>query len=289
MRVGHARPAQGVAATRCSGARPVDAAAPAVGAAAATPTATSTPAAITYFSFLALFPLLLLAVSIARVRAARASGRAADPVRQDHRPTSRARSARRCSDSIKTAINARAGVGIIGLVGVLLTGLGWIGNLRTRDRRGVGAAAAEAEPVKERVGNLAILVGLGLGTARLARAHRACGPRSPTRSCRCWASTASPAWARCSGSLGIAGHARRRRRDLLLVLVRLPRRGRAAPDRRCAARCSAAVGFEMLKIVGTYTVASTANSPTAGPFAGLLAVLIWIQLVAPVVPRTSSR
>jgi len=41
----------------------------------------------------------------------------------------------------------------------------------------------------------------------------------------------------------------------------------------------AAVGFEILKIVGTYTVAATAHSPTYGPFAGLLAVLIWIQLV----------
>ena len=40
-----------------------------------------------------------------------------------------------------------------------------------------------------------------------------------------------------------------------------------------------AVGFEILKIVGTYTVANTASSPTAGPFAGMLAVLIWIQLV----------
>jgi membrane protein len=42
----------------------------------------------------------------------------------------------------------------------------------------------------------------------------------------------------------------------------------------------AAAGFEVLKLVGTYTIAHTADSPTAGPFAGLLAVLIWIQLVA---------
>ena len=41
----------------------------------------------------------------------------------------------------------------------------------------------------------------------------------------------------------------------------------------------AAVGFEILKIVGTYTIAASASSATAGPFAGLLAVLIWIQLV----------
>ena len=42
----------------------------------------------------------------------------------------------------------------------------------------------------------------------------------------------------------------------------------------------AAVAFEVLKIVGSYTIAHTASSPTAGPFAGILAVLIWIQLVA---------
>ena len=42
----------------------------------------------------------------------------------------------------------------------------------------------------------------------------------------------------------------------------------------------ASVGFEVLKIVGTYTIAHTANSPTAGPFAGIIAVLVWIQLVS---------
>jgi membrane protein len=40
------------------------------------------------------------------------------------------------------------------------------------------------------------------------------------------------------------------------------------------------VGFEILKIVGTYTIAHTTHSPTAGPFASVLAILIWIQLVA---------
>ena len=42
----------------------------------------------------------------------------------------------------------------------------------------------------------------------------------------------------------------------------------------------ASVGFEILKIIGTFTVAHTANSPSAGPFAGVLAVLIWVQLVS---------
>jgi membrane protein len=42
----------------------------------------------------------------------------------------------------------------------------------------------------------------------------------------------------------------------------------------------ASVGFEVLKIAGTYTIKRSASSPTAGPFASLVAILIWIQLVA---------
>jgi membrane protein len=42
----------------------------------------------------------------------------------------------------------------------------------------------------------------------------------------------------------------------------------------------AAAGFEVLKVVGSYIIAASAHSATAGPFAGLLAVLVWFQLVA---------
>ena len=63
------------------------------------------------------------------------------------------------------------------------------------------------------------------------------------------------------------------------LLIRLPR---ARVARSVALRTSllAALGFEVLKIVGTYTIAKSTQSPTLGPFASLLAVLIWIQLVA---------
>ncbi len=63
------------------------------------------------------------------------------------------------------------------------------------------------------------------------------------------------------------------------VLVRLPN---ADIPRIIALRGSlmAAVGFEVLKVVGTYTIAASARSATAGPFASILAILIWIQLVS---------
>ena len=63
------------------------------------------------------------------------------------------------------------------------------------------------------------------------------------------------------------------------LLVRLPQ---ADVNKEVALKGAvlASVGFEILKIVGTYTIAHTASSPTAGPFAGIVAVLVWIQLVA---------
>ena len=63
------------------------------------------------------------------------------------------------------------------------------------------------------------------------------------------------------------------------MLVRLPQ---VEVDHRIGFKASvlAAVGFEILKIVGTYTIALSTHSATAGPFAGILAVLIWIQLVS---------
>jgi membrane protein len=63
-----------------------------------------------------------------------------------------------------------------------------------------------------------------------------------------------------------------------LVLTRLPRT-HVPPRIALRGAVMAAVGFELLKIVGTYTIAASTGSATAGPFAAVLAVLIWIQLV----------
>jgi membrane protein len=63
------------------------------------------------------------------------------------------------------------------------------------------------------------------------------------------------------------------------LLVRLP--GVDVPGRvALKGALVVSVGFEILKIVGAYTIKRSAASPTAGPFASIVAVLIWIQLVA---------
>jgi membrane protein len=234
-------------------------------------------AAITYFSFLALFPLLLLAVSVTGFVLH------SDPsVEREFfaRLTDRVPGAfgQTLKQSLRAAIDSRTGLGVVGLVGVLLTGLGWIGNLRTATDAVWGRAVPKANFVKAKLANLLVLVGLGAGTA-VSLALTVVGTSLTDQILR------TVGWDGLPG-----GHALLKVVGILLavlgdvvifwwVLVRLPQQ-EVAVSVAVRGALLAAVGFEVLKIVGTYTIAHTANSPTAGPFAGIIAVLIWIQLVA---------
>lgn len=234
-------------------------------------------AAITYFSLLALFPMLLLAVSIAGFvlhanpqtlqelfdkLARHAPGQVGDTLH----------------NSIQAAINARASLGVIGLVGVLLTGLGWIGNLRAATDAVWERPPAKENPIRQRLVNLAILVGLGLGA--LVSLGITAG----------WSAFSGDvlSWVGLDGVtgmgtlLGFAGIVVAVVSDTVIffyVLTRLPRTH--VPIRYgLRGALLTAIGFEALKIIGTYTIALSSGSATAGPFASLLAILIWVQLVA---------
>jgi membrane protein len=233
-------------------------------------------AAITYFSFLALFPLLLLAVSILGF------------VLHGHPDTLQSlfnkitanvpgQVGTTLKDSIKTAIDARTSVGIVGIVGVALTGLGWIGNLRSSIDAIWKIAPRKQNPIKQRLYNLgvlaalgaALLVSLGITAAWAAFSHEILSSLGLGN---------VPGMGTLLGVIGIAVALAADAVMFFFVLTRLPE---AEVHVRVGIRGAslAAVGFEILKIVGTYTVAASAQSATAGPFAGLLAVLVWIQLV----------
>ncbi len=233
-------------------------------------------AAITYFSFLALFPLLLLAVSILGF------------VLHGHPDTLQSlfdkitanapgQVGTTLKDSIKSAIDARAGVGIVGIAGVALTGLGWIGNLRSSIDAIWKIPPRKQNPIKQRLYNLgvlvllgvALLVSIGITAAWAAFAHGILSSLGLDN---------VPGMGTLLGLIGIAVALAADAVMFFFVLTRLPE---AEVHVRVGIRGAilAAVGFEILKIVGTYTVAASAHSATAGPFAGLLAVLVWIQLV----------
>jgi membrane protein len=235
-------------------------------------------AAITYFSFLALFPLILLAVSIAGF-VLHSHPAAEHDLFQNITENVPGDLGKTLNTSLQTAINARAGVGVIGLLGVLLTGLGWIGNLRLA----IDAVWGLEPPPKRnfvlaKVMNLLVLAGLGVGLI-LSLGITAVGTSLTNQILSALNLDHLAGVTILVKALGVllsvAG-------DFVIfwwMMVRLP--VITVPTRVAVkGALMAAVGFEILKIIGTYTIAHTAQSPTAVPFAGLLAVLIWIQLVA---------
>jgi membrane protein len=234
-------------------------------------------AAITYFSFLALFPLLLLAVSITGFVLH------ADPATQQDffaRLTDTIPGAlgQTLKSSLQAAIDSRTGIGVVGLIGVLLTGLGWIGNLRAAIDGVWGRTPAKVNFVKAKVVDLFLLAGLGMATV-LSLGLTIVGTSLTDQILRAIGLDDLPgshAVLKLFGiAIAVAG-------DMIIfwwLMVRLPQMD-VPPGIAIKAALLAATGFEVLKIVGTYTIAHTADSPTAGPFAGILAVLIWIQLVA---------
>jgi membrane protein len=234
-------------------------------------------AAITYFSFLALFPLLLLAVAVTGF-VLHSQPHLQKELFEKVLAQAPGSVGVQLKSSITSLINARRGVGVIGLVGVFVTGLGWIGNLRQAIDAVWGYPPVKRKFLRAKLSNLGVLAGLGVGIV-ISLGLTVVGTALTDQILR---------WLGIEHVNGIQYLVRILGLLLALIgdmiifgwmLVRLPN---ARVSRAAAVRgvILAAVGFEVLKVLGTYTIAKSAHNPTLGPFAGLLAVLIWIELVS---------
>jgi membrane protein len=233
--------------------------------------------AITYFSFLALFPLLLLAVSVTGF-VLHSHPHAMQQLFDHITAQLPGEFGTTVKTSISTAIKARTGVGIVGLAGVLLTGLGWIGNLRAAVAAVWGRKPTQHNFLVAKLANLLVLAGLGLGIV-VSIALTTGGTAASDELLRVLSLDGRPGTQTLVTVVGlllaVLG-------DMVIfswLLVRLP--GVDVPGRvALKGAVLVSVGFEVLKIVGAYTIKRSAASPTAGPFASVVAVLVWIQLVA---------
>jgi membrane protein len=232
--------------------------------------------ALTFFSFLALFPLVLLAVAIAGFVfasnpnlerelfdkiAEQAPGKFGDTIKE----------------AITTAIDAKTGVGIVALAGVLLTGLGWVNNLRQATEQVWGHKPPKRSFLAAKIADLSVLVGLGLGLI-ISVGITAVGSALSGTILRATHLDTIPGASWLTLVIGIAvGVAA----DLLIfafLLVRLPK---AEVPREVALRGTllTAIGFEILKLFGTYYIAKVSTSPTVGAFGSIIGVLVWLNLV----------
>jgi membrane protein len=234
-------------------------------------------AAITYFSFLALFPLLLLAVSIAGYVLAHNQDqlRQLTDLIQENVPGS---VGTEFSDVVTTAVSKRGTIGLFSLLGVAYAGLGWVGNLRTALQLVWSCEPVKENPLRAKLADLFALVGLGLAIA-LSLALTAGG------------TAAANALLRLLGLDGVTGMGTAVRvlgiplataADTLVfawLFVRLPRLPvRYRPVLRGA--LFTAVGYEILKIGATFYLARVGANGVYGGFVGFVGLLVWLNLAS---------
>lgn len=234
-------------------------------------------AAVTYFVFLSFFPLVALAFSVLGFTVANNPG-----VRKS------------VTDSLSSAFpgliggsnginidqiaNAKAGAGILGLVGLLLAGLGAVDALRQAIRSVWHQNVKAGNFIKKKLADILILAGLGLTLAvSLAVSSAATAVTDKVLSILGLEGSTAAGFLVKVLALVVAIFT-----DVLLFLylfIRLPKT--QTPWRKVIkGALFAAVGFELLKVIGAWFIARTTKNPVYGTFAVVVGLLVWINLVS---------
>lgn len=233
-------------------------------------------AAVTYFGFLSFFPLLALSFALV--------GYVSDvwPQAQDG-VTEAVESAfpslvgsGEGQINIQDVIAAKEGAGLIGLLGLLYAGLGWLDALRDSMRRVFGTEDVEIGLVKKKVVDVAVLAALGtsllasLAVSSVATALTAYLLELVDLDGSLVATALLKA---LSVALALAV-------DVVIFSILISRlSGARLPWRQVrSAALVAAVGFEVLKLFGTFLIANTTSNPLYATFGVVVGLLVWINL-----------
>lgn len=227
-------------------------------------------AAITYFSVLALFPLILVAV------AALGYVLFLQPDLIDQLQVGISKNLPAGLDTIinpivTEATTSRNTIGIFGLLGAIYTGIGWMSNLREALSEQWGQVPTAPPILKKTLFDLLTLVGLGAAmVGSFAITGLASGFASSVLE---FVGLSEQTWAKVLlGVLGVVLGLVANWLIFLWVIARLPREHATL---RSAAKAAVlgAVGFEVLKQVMVVYLSTVTASPAGkiiGPFVGLL-------------------
>ncbi|MFB7671730.1 YihY/virulence factor BrkB family protein [Kitasatospora purpeofusca] len=225
--------------------------------------------AVTFFGFLALFPLLTVALAIA---VATLSDSRVDDIQK------------RISDQlpgISDALNlpslvANAGaVGLVSGVLLVLSGLGWVDTMRTSIRDIWQLPDEEGNPLLRKGWDFLVLGGLGL-VSLVSLGASAAGTTLAGRIAD-WISLGSGGYLLTAAGLLIAVGC-----DMLLFAYLLAPFPRITHQHRrdvVKAALIGAVGFELLKILLSSYLGSVAGKSLYGAFGVPVALLLWINFV----------
>ena len=235
-------------------------------------------ASITFYAFLSFFPLLALAFAIVGYVSG-AYPDAQDSVTravQDTFPSLIGSGPGRID--IHDVIAAKAGAGIIGLLGLFYSGLGWLDAMRAALRRVFGTSQVPLGIVKKKLTDVAVLIGLGLAIfASLVVTSLATAATTQVLGVVNLDDKLVAVALLKVLSVALALLA-----DTALFAILLSRlSGAHQPWRQVrSAAFLGAIGFELLKVVGTFLIVRTTHNPVYATFGVVVGLLIWINLVS---------
>ena len=234
-------------------------------------------AAITYFSVLALVPLIMIAFAVVAIVLA------GDATLLDQLRTAIAGAVPSGLDPvvqpvIDQAIASRNTVGILGLVGALYTGLSWMYQLREALSEQWDQHAVRPNIVLMYVGDF--FATIGLGVALLASFAVTAAGSGLSGLVLEFLGFSEVGWARVL--FAVAGVVVTLVANWLVFLWVLSRLPRDPVTLRSAARAAvlAAVGFVVLQQVGTLYLATVTSSPTGATFGPIIGLLVFANLVS---------
>ncbi|PVZ07952.1 inner membrane protein YhjD [Actinomycetospora cinnamomea] len=234
-------------------------------------------AAITFFSILALVPLLMVAFAAAGFVLAN-NQELLTQLQQGITAAVPPGLGDLINGVIEQAIAQRNAVGVIGLLGALFTGLGWMGNLREALSEQWDQRDEPPSILKRYGGDLLAMIGLGLAFA-LSFAVTAVGTGLSNTVLE-FLGLGDESWARFLFFLaGLAITLAANWLVFLWVIARLPRE---PVTLRSAVRAAllGAVGFVILQQVMTVYIASVTSSPAGAAFGPIIGLLVFTNFVS---------
>ena len=240
-------------------------------------------AGLTFYAFLAFFPLTALAFALVGYAVA-VNPHARELVTEAIRQILPGLADQLHVDQIA---QAKTGAGAIGLIGLLWGGLGWIGALRESLR-----TIWQVDPggggnfFMKKVWDLIVLVLLGLSL--LASVIVTSFATSATQVILSWLGLADVAGA--GTMIRLLSITTAILADMVIFFVMFSRLSgtRASWHRLVKGTLFGAIGLEVLKLVGTYLVGHTTRNPVYASFAVLIGVLVWINLASRLMLFTAS-
>lgn len=235
-------------------------------------------AAITYFGFLSFFPLLALAfavvgyVSVAYPEARDGITSAVEGAFPSLIGSGKGQI------SIDDTVAAKGSASVVGLLGLLYAGLGWVDALRDGLRRVFGTAAEALPFLRKKLTDVLVLVLLGavllasvavsgLATSATQQVLETVGLEDSM--------VATVLLKVLAVALALAVDTA----VFAVLLSRLP--GVPLPWRQLrSGSLLGAVGFEVLKLVGTFLIARTTSNPLYATFGVVVGLLVWINLLS---------